>query len=148
MERLTTWGVLAVVGAVVGFGVYLMASSHAPSFLAWLGAVSVFLNFVQSAMIGNARRGEARAKQDVAMYRDFIHAPMQSPSHEPLAPQFEVQEGPDPQIALEEWTRQKEEQETWRQPAGFKQGHMNTSPTLSVRGWYRHPVTGKYVKRQ
>ena len=152
MERLNTWGVLAVVGAVVGFGVYLMASSHAPAFLAWLAGVSGLLKFIQAGMIGNARNAANRARDEATFYLENFRMPVNhQPVIEPVPsvePSFIIDEGPDAPMPPAEWQRQKEAQETWRQPAGFKQGHHTPSPTLSARGWYRHPVTGRYVKRQ
>ena len=99
MERLTTWGVLAVVGAVVGFGVYLMASSHAPAFLAWLAGVSVLLNFIQAGMIGNARNAANRARDEATFYLENFRMPVNhQPVIEPVPsvePSFIIDEGPD-----------------------------------------------------
>ena len=143
---------MSVAAVLCGTVAYLVLSSHAPVFLSSCGAAFVLLFFILVARLNSARQRIQELKEDVQMYRQLTHMPLKG--HVPVeplpsAPSFHV-DIPDDRMDAQEWTRQKEEQETWRNPAGFRQGHMTDRPLPypaenSYKGWYK---SGKGYKRR
>ena len=146
MERqIKIWGVLAASGVVLASLVYLMTSKHAPVFLSTAAAFFVMMFFVLVGRVASLKNRITELKEDVQMYRTLSQGRMpaiQMPEvHQSEMPSFTV-ETSDDQMSMEDWNRIKEEQETWRKPAGFTQGHMKPLPyptTNSYNGWYKTP---------
>lgn len=165
-DRIKTWGILIIVGTVLGFTAFLIARyAEINEAWGWVTGISVFLNFFLSGMVGNARNAAQRANDVMAamydkMQRSISPEPVYITQPAPNKTTFEIQEYPDedhrPRPAKEaeligreadERERREREEEylRTRSRAGFTQGHH--SPTLSVEAWYKDH-TGQYRQRR